>query len=107
MACQFRRDESRSDFSAATRWQAEGASSGQPIDLATDDIQYDNLDRSAKPGSGGATFVMMVRTADVRDGNEPAIARRLRRSRDRRVLVQREVSAPPMVVGKVLLEVST
>ena len=50
---------------------------------------------------------MVVRTADVRDGKEPAIDRRLRRSRDRRVLVQREVSAPPMIVGKVLLEVST
>jgi hypothetical protein len=29
--------------------------------------------------SGGAPFVVMVQTADVRDGNDPAIARRLRR----------------------------
>ena len=49
---------------------------------------------------------MVVQTADVRDGNDPAIARRLRRSRDRRVLVQREVSAPPMIVSDVVLKVA-
>ena len=49
---------------------------------------------------------MVVQTAEVRDGHDPAIARRLVRSRDWRVLVQREVSAPLMIVGKILLEVT-
>jgi hypothetical protein len=54
-------------------WSAEGASSGQAADFGADDIQYDNLDRSAKPGSSSATFVVVLQTADVRDGNDPGL----------------------------------
>jgi hypothetical protein len=87
LACRFSRDEALSDASAATSWSAEGASSGQATDLGAEDIQYDNMDRSAKPGPGGAAFVVAVQTAEVCDGDDPAIARRLRCSRDRRILV--------------------
>jgi hypothetical protein len=37
------------------------------------------VDRHAKPWSRGATFVVVVETAEVCDGDDPAIARRLRR----------------------------
>jgi hypothetical protein len=32
------------------------------------------LDRSAKPGSGGATFVVGVETAEGRDGEDPGLS---------------------------------
>jgi hypothetical protein len=53
-----------------------GVASENPIRFA-DDSQYDNVDRHAKLWSGDATFLAAVQTADVRDGNDPAIARRL------------------------------
>ena len=70
---------------AATRWQDDGPSGGRSTDFGADGIQYNKLDRSAEPGSAGATFVMVVQTAEVQDGNDPAIAGRLVRSRDWRV----------------------
>ena len=56
--------------------------------------------------SGGATFVVMVQTAEVRDLDDRAAGRRLYRPRNRRILVQREVRAPLVIVGQVLLEVA-
>jgi len=35
--------------------------------------QSDNVDRSAKPRPGGATFVVVVHTADVGDGHDPGL----------------------------------
>ena len=71
LACRFCRDESPSDSPAATSWYAERASGGQATDVGADDTQNDKLDRSAKPGSGGATFVVMVQAAEVGDGDDP------------------------------------
>jgi hypothetical protein len=47
--------------------------SGQPTDVGSDSSQYDNLDRNAKPGAGGAAFVVVMQTADVRDGHDPGL----------------------------------
>ena len=48
----------------------------------------------------------MVQAADVRDLDDRAAGRRLDRPRKGRILVQREVSAPLVIVGEVLLEVA-
>ena len=51
---------------------------------------------------------MVVQTAEVCDGDDPAaVAGRLGDSRDRCILVQRQVSSPLVVVGKVPLKVPT
>jgi hypothetical protein len=42
-----------------------------PTDLGADDIQHGNLDRIAKPRSRRATFVVVVQTAKVWDGDDP------------------------------------
>jgi hypothetical protein len=73
LARRFCRDESLSDSSAAPGWWAEGASSGRPTDVGSDSSQYYNLDRSAKLGLGGATFVVVVQVADVGDGHDPGL----------------------------------
>ena len=49
---------------------------------------------------------MTVQAADVRDLSDRAASRRLHRPRSRRILVQREVRAPLVIVRKVLLEVA-
>jgi len=56
--------------------------------------------------SGGATFVVMMYAAEVRDLHDGAAGRRLRRPRDGRILVQREVSSPFVIVDEVLSEVA-
>ncbi len=55
---------------------------------------------------GGAAFVMVVEAADVRDGDDPAVARRLCCARDRRILVQRQVSPPLVVVDEITQQVA-
>jgi hypothetical protein len=78
------------------------------MDLGANDISWDNLDGRAKLWSGGAPVVVVVQTAEVYDGDDPAaVARRLGDSRDRRILVEHQVSSPLVVVGKVPLEVPT
>ena len=52
-------------------------------------------------------MVVVVQAADVGDLDDPASARRLRRPRDRGVLVQRQVSAPLVVVAEISSQVAT
>jgi hypothetical protein len=47
---------------------------------------------------GRAPLVSMMKTADLRDRNNGGVARRHDRSRNRRVFVQRQVRAGPLVV---------
>ena len=49
----------------------------------------------------------MMQPAEVRDLNNRAARRRLRRPRDGRILVERQVGSPPVVVDEVVLEVAT
>src|SRR3970282_416115 len=56
--------------------------------------------------SGGATFVMVMPRAHVRDCDDRAAGWRLGRSGDRRIFVQREVRAPLVIVGEVVLQVA-
>ncbi len=56
--------------------------------------------------SGGATFVVMVQIAEMRDVNDRAACRRLRCPRDGSILVEREMRSPGVVVGEVLPEVA-
>ena len=56
--------------------------------------------------SSGATFVVVMQTADVWDWDDYATAWRLGSPTDGSILVQREVSAPLMIVGEVALQVS-
>jgi hypothetical protein len=48
---------------------------------------------------------VMIQAAEVRDLDDRAAGRWLRRPRDGRIPVQREVRAPLVVVGEVLPEV--
>jgi hypothetical protein len=73
LTCRFCRNEWLSDSSAATSWQAAGASRGRPTYVGSDSSKYDNVDRSAKPRSGGATFVVVVQAADVWNGDDPGL----------------------------------
>ena len=50
---------------------------------------------------------MMMQPAEVRDLDDRAVRRRLRRPRDGRILVERQVGSPPVVVDEVVLEVAT
>ena len=56
--------------------------------------------------SGGATFVVVMQAAEVRDLHDGAAGRRLHSPWDWRILVQREVPSPLVIVGEVLLEVA-
>ncbi len=56
--------------------------------------------------SGGAPFVVVMQTAEVGDLNDPAAHRWLDRPGHGRILVQREMRSPFVVVGELLLEVS-
>src|SRR5688572_10695557 len=56
--------------------------------------------------SGSATFVVVMQTADVWDSDDCAAGWRLGSPRDGRVLVQREVSAPLVIIGEVVLQVA-
>ena len=51
--------------------------------------------------SGGATFVVVMQTADVWDLDDRAASQRLRSPRDGSVLVQREMSSPLVIVAEV------
>jgi hypothetical protein len=66
-----------------------------------------NLSVARERSSGGATFVVMVQTAEMRDLNDRTARRWLRRPRDGSILVEREMRSPRVVVGEVLLEVAT
>ena len=57
--------------------------------------------------SGGATFVVVMQTAEMWDLDDRAAGRRLGSPRDWRILVQREVSSPLVIVGEVALQVAT
>jgi hypothetical protein len=57
--------------------------------------------------SGGATFVVMMQAADVRDWDDRAAGWPLGNPRDGRIFVQREVSAPLVIVNEVALQVAT
>ena len=57
-------------------------------------------------GSSGATFVVVMQAADVWDGDNRATVWRLGRPRNGSILVQREVSAPTVIVGEVALQVA-
>jgi hypothetical protein len=59
-----------------------------------------------KRQSGGATFVVVMQTADVWDLDDRAASWRLGGPRDGSILVQREVSAPLMIVAEVVLQVA-
>ena len=54
--------------------------------------------------SGGATFVVVMQTAEVWNMDDRAAGWRLSGPRHRSVLVQREVSSPLVIVGEVALE---
>ena len=54
--------------------------------------------------SGGAPFVVMMQTAEMRHLNDPAARRWLHRPGHGRILVQREVRSPLVVIGEVLFE---
>jgi hypothetical protein len=56
--------------------------------------------------SGGATFVVVMQTADVCDWDNRATGWRLGRPTDGSILIQREVSAPLVIVGEVALQVA-
>ena len=57
--------------------------------------------------SGGATLVMVMQAADVRDWDDRAAGRRWDNPRDGSIFVQREVSAPLVVVNEVALPVAS
>ena len=59
-----------------------------------------------EPFSGGASFVVMMQTAEMRDLNDSTGRRRLHRPGHGRILVQREVRPPIEVVGEVLLKMT-
>jgi hypothetical protein len=59
-----------------------------------------------RASSGGATFVVVMQTADVWNWDDRAAGWRLGHPRDWRILVQREVSAPVVIVGEVPLQVA-
>ncbi len=54
--------------------------------------------------SGGAPFVVMVKAAEVRHLDNRAAGWQVGRARHGRVLVERQVRAPLVIVGEVLLE---
>ena len=54
--------------------------------------------RRREPWSGGAALVVVLEAAEVGDLNDRTAGWRLCGPRDRRILVQREMSAPVMVV---------
>ena len=56
--------------------------------------------------SGGATFVVVMQPANVRDLDDRAAGWRLGNPRDGSILVQREVSAPLVIVREVALQVT-
>jgi hypothetical protein len=56
--------------------------------------------------SGGATFIVVMQTADVWDWDDRTAGWRLGRPGYRSILVQREVSAPLVIVGEVVLQVA-
>jgi hypothetical protein len=56
--------------------------------------------------SGGATFVVVMQAADVRDWDDRAAAWWLSHPRDRRIFVKREVSPPLVIVNEVVLQVA-
>jgi hypothetical protein len=60
--------------------------------------------RRERPSSGAA-FVVVMQTADVGDWDDGPTGWRLGNPTDRSVLVQREVSAPLVIVGELALQV--
>ena len=60
--------------------------------------EYVLVGRRRERSSGGAAFVMVMKAADVGDLNNRAAGWRLCGPRDRRILVQREVGAPLVIV---------
>ena len=63
------------------------------------------LATSDRRASGGDALVV-VEAAEVPDGDDPAVARRLSGAWDGGILVQRQVSPPSVVVGEVCLEMT-
>ena len=56
--------------------------------------------------SSRATFVVVMQTADVWDCDDRATGWRLGSSMDGSILIQREVSAPLVIIGEVALQVA-
>ena len=65
--------------------------------------EYGQVRRRRERRSGGATFAVVMQTADVWDWDDRAAGWRLGSPRDGSILVQREVSAPLVIVGEVVL----
>ena len=57
--------------------------------------------------SGGATFVVVMQTADAWDLDDRAAGWPLGSPRDGSILVQREVSAPVVIINEIALRVAT
>ena len=66
-------------------------------------VEYGPVRRRRARRSGGATFVMVMQTADVWDFDDRPARWRLSNPRDGSILVQREVSAPVVIIGEVAL----